>query len=78
MSVGFSCPDILPNLVDVTDGILPAQYMVNIRICARTDDGRPDMSKCLSKSVYVFNWRVEPYDLFRIGLVGLKRGDEGR
>ena len=64
---------ILPGrLVDVFDGILPAQYMVHIVICARTDDGQPDMSKCLSKSIYVFNWRVKPHDLFRVGLVGLR------
>jgi hypothetical protein len=72
---------ILPGrLFHEFDGILPVQYMVHIVICARTDDGRPDMSKCRSKSVYVFNWRVEPRDLFRIGFVGLrpdtKEGEE--
>lgn len=65
--------DILPgDLVRVFDGVLPAQYEVHVVICERTDNGRPSTSKCLSKSVYVFNWRVKPHDLLRIGIVGLR------
>lgn len=56
----------------VHDGVLPAQYLVSVGICERTDDGRPNAGKCVNKNVYVFNWRVKPRDLFRVAIVGLK------
>jgi hypothetical protein len=56
----------------VLDGVLPAHYTMAIGVCERTSDGRPNASNCVNKDVYVFNWRVKPHDLFRIGLVGLR------
>lgn len=65
--------DVSPGtLIAAFDGILPVQYLVAVRICQRTADGRPNMRNCLSKRIFVFSWRVKPHDLFRIGLVGLK------
>jgi hypothetical protein len=65
--------NVVPGMTfDVSDGLLPAQYLVSVGICQRTDDGHVNPNKCLNKDVYVFNWRVEPHDLFRIGLFGLK------
>lgn len=65
--------DISPGtLIDAYDGLVHVQYLVTAKICRRADDGRSNLSSCLSKSVFVFNWRVKPHDLFRIALVGLR------
>ena len=56
----------------VHDGILPAQYLVSVGICQRIDDRHVNPGNCLNKNVYVFNWRVKPHDLFRIGLTALR------
>jgi hypothetical protein len=56
----------------VRNGLLPAQYLISIDICERTDERHVDTNKCLSKNVYVFNWRANPHDLFRAALIGLK------
>jgi hypothetical protein len=54
------------------DGFFPAQYLVSVGICERTDDKNVNPNKCVNKNVYVFNWRVKPHDLFRIGITALK------
>ena len=50
-----------------------ARYLVSIDICARSADGKANPAKCASKNIYVFTPRVDPHDLFRIALIGLKR-----
>jgi hypothetical protein len=56
----------------IRDGFLPAQYLVSVGICERTDDKHVNPNNCLSKNVWVFNWRAKPHDLFRVGLIGLR------
>jgi hypothetical protein len=59
-------------LLGIRHGLLPAQYLVSAGICERTGDVHVNPNKCLSKNIYVFNWRAKPHDLFRIGLIGLR------
>jgi hypothetical protein len=59
-------------IIAVRYGLLPAEYLVSVAICERTGDVHVNPNKCLSKNVYVFNWRAKPHDLFRIGIIGLK------
>jgi hypothetical protein len=56
----------------IHDGLLPAQYLVSVGICERINDRHMDPNKCLSKNVYVFNWRARPHDLFMVGIIGLR------
>lgn len=56
----------------VRNGFVLAQYLMAVGICERTDDRHVDANKCLSKNVYVFNWRATPHDLFKVGIIGLK------
>src|SRR5579859_5486309 len=59
-------------LAGIHYGLLPAQYLVSVGICERTGDAHVNPNKCLSKNVYVFNWRAKPHDLFKIGIIGLR------
>jgi hypothetical protein len=70
---GFFATAVPKTIFAVRYGILPANYLVSVGICERTPDGRMDPNRCINKNVYIFNWRVQPHELFSIGLMGLKR-----
>lgn len=50
-----------------------ARYLVSVAVCERTVEQRMNPSKCVNKNIYVFTPRVAPHDLFRVGLIGLKK-----
>jgi hypothetical protein len=50
-----------------------ARHLVSMAICEKEANGRLNPSRCLYRTIHVFNPRVSPYNLFRIGLVGLAR-----
>lgn len=54
-------------------GVWPARYLVSVAICERTATGSLNPDKCISKNIYVFNWRAKPQELFTLGLIGLVR-----
>jgi transposase len=56
----------------VRNGFSPAQYVIAVGICERTDDTHPNSDHCLNKNVYVFNWRANLHDLFRVAILGLR------
>lgn len=49
-----------------------SRYRVSVAICARSADGKMT-NDCVSKDIHVFTPRVDPHDLLRIALIGLRK-----
>lgn len=50
-----------------------SRYRISVALCARSADGRMNPDKCVHKDIHVFTPRVDPHDLLRIALIGLRK-----